>query len=215
MVIPQTRTAKLCRESCVWLSASQGLLPPLCRSSTSNAAKAEPLKSSKTQLTPVTIFSVYCHLASASGAWWQKLRDWGGASSLRPSGSLTQTQFHNIYKTHLLTVKHSLFSSSVLMLHVYTRYNPLAHPCSYYYLLSPSILFCTSYLFCTFYSIAHFTLYFSSCIFCSVFFFYLYVCSCVVLLLFNFNFFVLSTERTWLDLHFTSDYTLYNLVCDE
>ncbi len=40
--------------------------------------------SSKTQLTPVTIFSVYCHLASASGAWWQKLRDWGGASSLRP-----------------------------------------------------------------------------------------------------------------------------------
>ncbi len=38
------------------------------RSSTSNAAKAELLKSSKTQLTPVTIFSVYCHLASASGA---------------------------------------------------------------------------------------------------------------------------------------------------
>ncbi len=33
--------------------------------------------------------------------------------------------------------------------------------CSYYYLLSSSILFCTSYLFCTFYSIAHFTLYFS------------------------------------------------------
>ncbi len=26
--------------------------------------------------------------------WWQKLRDWGGASSLRPSGSLTQTQSH-------------------------------------------------------------------------------------------------------------------------
>ncbi len=50
---------------------------------------------------------------------------------------------------------------------------PLAHPsCSYYYLLSPNILFCTSYLFCTFYSIAHFTLYF-----------YLYICSCVVLLL--------------------------------
>ncbi len=41
----------------------------------------------KTQLTPVTIFSVNCHLASASGAWWQKPRDWGGASSLRPSGS--------------------------------------------------------------------------------------------------------------------------------
>ncbi len=94
IVTPQIRTAKLYRESCAWLSASQGLLSPLCRSSTSNAAKAELQKSSKTQIPPVTIFSVYCHLASASGAWWQKLRDWGGASSLRPSGSLTQTQFH-------------------------------------------------------------------------------------------------------------------------
>ncbi len=41
---------------------------PSLQSPTSNAAKAELLKSSKTQLTPVTIFSVYCHLASASGA---------------------------------------------------------------------------------------------------------------------------------------------------
>ncbi len=64
-----------------------GLLFPLCRTSTSNTAKAELLKSSRTQITPVTIFSVYCHLAIASGAWWQKLRDWGGAPSLRPSGS--------------------------------------------------------------------------------------------------------------------------------
>ncbi len=31
-----------------------------------------------------------------------KLRDWGGASSLRPSGSLTQTQSHKHYKTHCL-----------------------------------------------------------------------------------------------------------------
>jgi len=58
-------------------------------------------------------------------------------------------------------------------------------------------------------SIAHFTLYFS--------FFYLYICSCVVLLLYNFYFysFALSTERTWFDLHFTSDYTLYHLLCDK
>jgi len=27
------------------------------------------------------------YLASASGAWWQRLRDWGGVSSLGPSGS--------------------------------------------------------------------------------------------------------------------------------
>ncbi len=27
--------------------------------------------------------------------------------------------------------------------------------------------------------------------------------------------FALSTERNWFDLHFTSDYTLYNLLCDK
>ncbi len=44
MVTPQIRTAKLCRELCAWLSASQGLFFPLCRTSTINAAKAELLK---------------------------------------------------------------------------------------------------------------------------------------------------------------------------
>ncbi len=103
-------------------------------------------KKKKTQLTPVTIFSVYCHLASASGAWWQKLRDWRGASSLRPSGSLTQTQFHKHLQDSLFTVKHS-YSHHPYCCYVYipgtTRLHiPLAHPsCSYYYLLSPNILF--------------------------------------------------------------------------
>ncbi len=71
----------------------------------SNAAEAELLKSPKTQTTPVTIFSVYCHLAGATGAWWQRQRDWGRASSLRPSGSLTQTQFHKLSQDALLSVK--------------------------------------------------------------------------------------------------------------
>ncbi len=87
IIMPQTRTAKRCRELCALLSASRGLFSPLWRTSTSNAAKAELLKSSRTQITLVTVFSICYHLASASGAWWQKLRDWGGASSLRPSGS--------------------------------------------------------------------------------------------------------------------------------
>ncbi len=140
--------------------------PPLCRTSTSNAVKAGLLKSSKTQFTPVTIFSVYYHLASTSGAWWQKLRDWGGASSLRPSGSLTQTQFHKHLQDSLLTVKHP-YSHHPYCCYVYipgtTRLHiPLAHPsCSYYYLLSPNILFLHILLVCNFYSIAHFTLYFS------------------------------------------------------
>ncbi len=41
---------------------------PLFRTSTSNVAKAELSKSSRTQITLVTVFSFYCHLASASGA---------------------------------------------------------------------------------------------------------------------------------------------------
>ncbi len=84
---PPIRATKLCRELFSWLSTSQGLLSPLCRTSTSNTAKSELIKSSRTQITLLTVSSLYCHLASASGAWWQKLRDWGGASSLRPLGS--------------------------------------------------------------------------------------------------------------------------------
>ncbi len=153
----------------------------LCRTSTSNAVKAELLKSSKTQLTPVTIFSVYCHLASASGAWWQKLRDWGGASSLRPSGSLTQTQSHKHLQDSLLTVKHP-YSHHPYCCFVYipwtTRLHiPLAHPsCTsllfiLLFIKSQYTVFCTSYLFSTFYSIAHFTL---------ISLFLPYICSCCV-----------------------------------
>ncbi len=57
-----------------------------------NAAEAELSKSSRTQITLVTVFSLCCHLVSASAAWWQKLRDLGGVSSPRPSDSLTQTR---------------------------------------------------------------------------------------------------------------------------
>ncbi len=166
-------------QSCAWLSAFQGLLSPLCRTSTSNAAKAELLKSSRTQITPVTIFSVYCHLASASGAWWQKLRDWGGASSLRPSGSLTQTQFHNHLQDSLSTVKTFIFSSSVLLLCVHTRYNPFAHP-------SCTSLFILLFIKSTVYCIAHLNVLHILIFICSYFYFifvylYLYIFSCVVL----------------------------------
>ncbi len=51
------------------------LLCPLCRTSTSNAAEAELSKSSRTQITLVTVFLLCCHLVSTSAAWWQKLRD--------------------------------------------------------------------------------------------------------------------------------------------
>ncbi len=68
--------------------------------------------------------------------------------------------FSLTYKTQFINCKTFIFSSSVLLLCVHTGttrlHIPLAHPCSYHYLLSPSILFCTSYLFCTFYLLCTF-----------------------------------------------------------
>ncbi len=155
------------------------MLSPLCRASTSNAAKAELLKSSKTQLTPVTIFSVYCHLASASGAWWQKLRDWGGASSLRPSGSLTQTQFHKHLQDSFIDCKTFITLHHPYCCYMYipgtTRLHiPLAHPCSYYYLLSLSILF-LHILF-----VLHFFILLQIVLFTSLFFTYIYIYALVL-----------------------------------
>ncbi len=49
--------------------------------------KSRAAKIIKDSYHPGNHLSFHCHLANASGAWWQKLRDWGGASSLRPSGS--------------------------------------------------------------------------------------------------------------------------------
>ncbi len=71
------------------------------------------------------------------------------------------------------------------------------HPCLYYYLLSPQYTVLHNVLYCTFYSLFYF------------FYLYLYIFSCVV------TYFVLSIERTCPDSHFTTDYILYNWVCDE
>ncbi len=196
MEIPQTRTAKLYRESC----GSQGLLFPLCRTSTSNAVKAELLKSSKTQITPVTIISVYCHLASASGAWWRRLRDWGGASSLRPSGSLTQTQFHKHKKKsrlHIPLIPPVVCTSLSALLFIVLFIKS-------HILFLHILLF---YCFALFFILLH-ILHFIS------FFTYIYALVwCYFYIIFLF--FALSTERTWFDLHFTFDYTVYNLLCDK
>ncbi len=99
---------------------------PLCRTSTSNAAEAELSKSPRTQITLETVFSLCCHLVSASAAWWQKLRDWGGVSSPRPSDSWTQTQPLNIIMTSLtnhsqsVIYSHSLLSTSYWQCQLHT-----------------------------------------------------------------------------------------------
>ncbi len=129
--------------------------------------------SSRTQTTPVTVFSICCHLASASGAWWQKLRDWGGASSLRPSGSKLKLCLKTF--TRLNFNKWSNIYYHPYCCYVYTRYNLFAHSSCTSLLI---LLFIKSTVYC----IAHFAL---------------------------------SIERTWPDLHFTTDYILYNWVCDK
>ncbi len=91
-----------------------------------------------------------------------------------------------------------------------TLNNPSAHPSySHYYLLSPSTLFFLHILlFCTFYFIAHFTL-------ISLFFtIYMLLC-CVTLYNSYFLFFCTVHWADLIRLHFTSNYTLYNLLCDK
>ncbi len=48
-----------------------------------------------------------------------------------------------------------------------------------------------------------------------LFYSYLYLFSCVMFHCFIFIYFALSIERTCPDLHFTTDYTLYDCVCDK
>ncbi len=93
----------------------------------SNAAEADLSKSPRTQITLETGYSLCCHLVSASAAWWLKLRDLGGVSSPRPSGSWTQTQPLTIIMTSLtnhsqsVIYSHSLLSTSYWQCHLLFR----------------------------------------------------------------------------------------------
>ncbi len=142
MVTPQIRTAKLCRELCAQLSAFQGLLSPLCRTSTSNAAKAELLKSSKTQIPPVTIF--YCT------AIWQALQEhdgknWETEEELIPSGhqapklKLSPITFTwlNLRNCETFTILHHPYCCYVYIPGTTCLHILLEHPCLYYHVLSP------------------------------------------------------------------------------
>ncbi len=132
--------------------------------------------------------------------------------SFFPSGHQAPKLKHQTW-SHNINISPFNISNIIIILHhpyfcyVYipgTTYLhiPLAHPCLNYYLLQYTVLhilfYCTTWssLWCFFF----------------FFFFYLYFClfSCVVL-----QYFALSIERTWPDLHFTTDYILYNWVCDE
>ncbi len=111
-------------------------------------------QSSRTQLTPVTIISVYCHLASASGACWQRLKNCGGVSF--PQAIRLLNQSHNIITSTGLNLINC--NTSII------RHHP--HCCYVTYLVQPICTFsCTSVffiniiihsiLYCTFYLIAH------------------------------------------------------------
>jgi len=95
------------------------------------------------------------------------------------------TQSHNIYMTQF-----NVYIPGTTCLHVL-----LAHPCLYYYLLSPQ------------YAIMHILL--------LIFILFLPIFKDILLCYVFLFFFALSIERTCPDLHFTTDYILYNWVCDE
>ncbi len=115
---------------------------------------------------------------------------------------------------NLINCKNIHYSpSSALLLYVHTRYNLFAHSsCTSLFILifiisQYTVLHILSH--CTFYSLFYF-------IICSYFYCiltYIYIYSLV--LCFIFIFFALSIERTCPDLHFTTDYTLYDCICDE
>ncbi len=123
----------------------------------------------------------------------------------------------------------------ICQLHIHDANLPFHHiPKMLYWIeICTSLLFvCTSLLFillfiksqytvfCTSYCFAHLIVvhFLFHCTFYSYFSFFLpYICSCVVLLLYN-SYFLFFCTVHWADLiwlHFTSDYTLYNLLCDK
>ncbi len=132
---------------------------------------------------------------------------------LLPSGhQAPKTQSHIIYRTHLINCNTHHSPSSALLLCVHTRYNLFAHSsCTSLVIL----IFIKSTVDC----IAHFTPYFIL-LFLLIFFFILFLPIFKYMLLcyvssFIFILFALSIERTCPDLHFTTDYTLYDCVCDK
>ncbi len=94
----------------------------------------------------------------------------------RPSGSLTQTQSHKHLQDSLLTVKHSLFPSSVLLLCVHTQYQPV---CTSLPSLLFIVLFIKSHiLFLHILLVLHFSLFY--CTFYSLFLFFTYIYALVL-----------------------------------
>ncbi len=201
-----------------------------------NAAEAELSKSPRTQITLETVYSLCCHLVSASAAWWQKLRDSGGASSpghQAPEFKLNWTQPLNIMMTSLtnhsqsVIYSHSLSSTSYWQCHLHTILS-FAH-ITFCILLSYHILYL---FFCDCCSCHHvlpvctsppppysLILIFNSTAYCHAHSLILYILYSVLYILFFIHFilcilpllystiFALSMERTW----FTFHCWLYNL----
>ncbi len=147
--------------------------------------KSRAAKITKDSNHPCNRLFFYCHLASASGAWWQKLRDLGGASSLRPS-----------------KLKLSQITSTWLNL-INSKIPTILHHCCYVYLLhipaySIILLFIKSTVYCS----AHFIL--LHILFFLIFFTYIYVYSLVLCYIFCT---VHWADLTW----FTFHYWLYSV----
>ncbi len=102
-----------------------------------------PSSHHQTIIPGITIFSFHCHLASASGAWWQKLRR-REEEELLPSGhqapklklSLITFTGLNLINCKTFIILHHPHCCYVYIPATTCLHIPLAHPCLYY-LLSP------------------------------------------------------------------------------
>ncbi len=143
-------------------------------------------------------------------AIWQALQEhdgknWETEEELLPSGLqarklklslITFTRLNLINCKTLIILHHPhccyVYITGTTCLHIL-----LAHPCLYYYLLSPQYTVLHILFYCTFYSLFFLYLFY--------YYLHLYIFSCVM-----FHFFALSIERTCPDLHFTTNYIVYN-----
>ncbi len=192
MVTPQIRTAKLYIESCISgsaLSSLQDIYLKRCKSRTNQIIKDSNHPGN----------CLFCLLPSGKRfrsmmAKTERLR-----RSFFPQaiGLITSTWL-NLLISNIFIILHHPYCCYVYIPGTTCLHIPLAHPRLYYYLLSSQYTVLHILFHCTFYSL-----------FVSYSYLY-YIYSRYV----SFFFFALSIERTCPDLHFTTDYTLYNWVCD-
>ncbi len=127
-----------------------------------------PSSNHQTIIPGITIFSFHCHLASASGAWWQKLRRSFFPQAPKLKLSLITFTGLNLINCKTFIILHHPHCCYVYIPATTCLHIPLAHPCLYYYLLSPQ------------YTVLHILFHYTLHSFFLLIWTYIYIYSCYV-----------------------------------